>query len=265
MLVYLLTNTHNGKHYVGQTKFPVLSKRWCSSLSNSPNPHLANSIAKYGPEAFDRQILAYASSQEELDLLEQFYIALLRTTDRKYGYNLMAGGRQGPGRHIESVKERIAEGSRRMWARKSPKDRWEFQLATKLRWLSRSEDERLAISHRITQALTGKPKTTPIWNKGLDLPKGRPSPKKGKHYGPQKNPCQNWEPKSEEHRKNISEGLKMYFAKKRLAEKKKPPQSVKQLKPNKTASKPVKRSQSVEPIRSDRLRKRFESLGGCTW
>ena len=256
MIVYALVNQVNGKCYIGQTRGNQLTKRWSRNLTNGPNQHLKAAIDQYGPDQFIRQILAQCDTEAEADNLEKLWISVLQTWDGRYGYNMQFGGRTGPGKHSADIRRRIGESTRKMWDRMSPKDRWEFQLATKLRWLSRTELERLRISRKVSKALTGKPRTVPVWNKGLSPApnRGKPSGKKGRKYGPQKHPCKQWGPKTEEHRKHISEALKMYHKRKKT-EKRKPPQSVK---------KPIK-PESPKPIQNDRLRRRFEELGGCSW
>ena len=156
MIIYLLLNTKNNKTYVGQTKGHELSKRWNRNLSNvKVNQHLTAAIKKYGPEAFTRRILSHASCRAELDLLEKFWIRFFRSDERKYGYNKEEGGIKWSGEHTPEVRHHISEQIKRVWARKSPKERWEFKLAVKLRWLSRTERERKQISQKIAKAHLG--------------------------------------------------------------------------------------------------------------
>ena len=259
MIVYLLHNTVNGKCYVGQTKHHTQSKRWNSSLSNrGVNSHLRRAIDKYGPAAFRRVVLARTLVQQEADALERYFILIHQSTNPKHGYNMMTGGRQGPGRHIEDVKQRISHGSKQMWARKSPKDRWEFQLATKLRWLNRTEEEREKISRNITKALTGKPRTDTVWNKGLKV---------------------GGQPKTEEHRRKIGLGIRRHYQQKRREEvwmrDRKPPTSVKVIPMPKTDRKEpmaIKGLKEIEVTRRQlrEIQKRlnqleFEFKGGCLW
>jgi len=277
MLVYQLMNLTNQKSYIGQTNGYTLTKRWSPSLSNTTNPHLRAAIAKYGPQSFSRRILTYASCQQEADLLERFFILTGQTTNPHFGYNMQLGGRKGPDRHIEDVKERIGRATRRMWARKSPKDRWEFQLATKLRWLCRTEQERQQISQNITKALQGKPRTDTVWNKGISVGKGKPSARKRRKFGPQKNPCKSWKPKSPEHRQHISEALRMHFAQKQQLPPKKPPTGVKgQGRPQPmTYQRETRTAVALREVESAKrqlkqLKDRLDALtfelnGGCSW
>ncbi len=280
--MYLLLNQVNGKAYVGQTRHSTLDKRWSPSLTNCTNPHLRNAIAKYGAGVFRREILASTLIQREADLLEKFFILIYQTTDRRFGYNLQSGGRQGPGRHIEDVKERIREKMKRVWAERSERERWEFQLAAKLRWLSYGEDERERISGNITKSLIGKPRTDTVWNKGLSVNKKKPSARKGRQFGPQRNPCQSWGPKSPEHRQHISEALKMYFARKRELPPKKPcvgtkdagtgyperlarPADRKERRASLALNEVEQAKRQLKEIKERLDALKFELQGGCVW
>jgi group I intron endonuclease len=255
VIIYLLVNQVNRKGYVGQTRQATLSKRWAPSLNNSPNSHLAAAIRKYGANNFTRTVLAHASSQREADVLERFFIGIYQTTDRRFGYNLQAGGRQGPERHIQEVKERIRRQTTLQWASRSPKDRWEFQLATKLRWLSRTEEERNKISENITKALTGKPRTTAPWNKGLKIP---------------------GQPKTDEHRRKIGLGIRRHYEKEVWMTPRKPMGRVIAMPaPTTVDRKPPKAVKGLKEIQETRrqlraIQKRlnqleFEFKGGCAW
>jgi group I intron endonuclease len=112
--VYVHTCTANEKSYVGQTT-QGMAKRWREHVRHSRSPKcvdfrypFARAIRKYGPEAFEHQILAIARSKAELDNLEKVWIILLNT--RENGYNLGAGGEGNPGlSHTEESKAKISK------------------------------------------------------------------------------------------------------------------------------------------------------------
>lgn len=119
-LVYLLTNTNNGKVYVGQTGFS-LDKRWREhlKLSTSDKPrrqYIHNAIQKHGPEAFARTALATGENQGELDRLEQQYIGQFDSANPAKGYNQSTGG--GNGRAGVKISEVTREKLKAAWARK---------------------------------------------------------------------------------------------------------------------------------------------------
>jgi group I intron endonuclease len=102
--IYLITNILNEKAYVGQTKNGV-EFRWSQHLMRTKrrNDALASAIRKYGASAFDRQSLATASSQSELDNLEKVWIILLQTRAPQ-GYNLTSGGNVGTRRNPPTLE-----------------------------------------------------------------------------------------------------------------------------------------------------------------
>ena len=163
MIVYLLTNKVNSKVYVGQHRGFTLSKRWNKKLDNvHVNNHLTGAINKYGAASFSRKIICFATCQQELDLLEQFWIAIYKATDPKHGYNQQSGGRMWRGQYTPRLKQLMSEGVRKAWQRKSKKERWEHAFATKLTWLMRSEHQRKKITtpmHKVPHAATRRPFT----------------------------------------------------------------------------------------------------------
>lgn len=112
MLVYLITNLINGKWYVGQTIRP-LEERWERHIhvgKRDSKYHLYKSIKKYGIENFKIQKIEECDTIEELDYLEQYYIAMLHSNDEIFGYNKTSGG-AGTHSHIctEEQKRQLSE------------------------------------------------------------------------------------------------------------------------------------------------------------
>jgi|HubBroStandDraft_6_1064221.scaffolds.fasta_scaffold489263_1 group I intron endonuclease len=217
MLIYLLLNKRNNKAYVGQHRGFNLSKRWNRTLNNvKVNDHLTAAINKYGAKSFSRKILCFASCQEELDLLEQFWIAVYKSTDPALGYNQQAGGRHWCGHYTPKLRKLIGEATRKAWARKSTKEKWEHSFAIKIKWLMRTERQR----QRITAAIRTRPRTGQVpWNKGMKgQGAGRPSARKGRTFGEQQNPCRKRKPFTEKHKERISKALKRFHKLRRQAE-----------------------------------------------
>lgn len=91
MFVYLITNTINGKRYVGQTKKPldVRRRQHCRS-ANCRRLHQA--ILKHGKDNFVISLICEAPTEELMNEFEQEYIVRYCTMVPN-GYNLTAGGR----------------------------------------------------------------------------------------------------------------------------------------------------------------------------
>ncbi len=91
MVLYLITNKIDGKRYVGQTT-DTIDKRWNQHKSKySCCRYLLNAIKKYGPDFFDKKVLARCVSMEEMNHRETYYIRLFNTLAPN-GYNLNTGG-----------------------------------------------------------------------------------------------------------------------------------------------------------------------------
>ncbi len=101
--IYVLTNCSSGKQYVGQTTLPIRERL---QRRKGYNRHLRKALAN---DEFDMQVLAKATSKEELDNLERGFISTLGT---KYpeGYNIQEGGHNG--KHSEETKRKMSESRR---------------------------------------------------------------------------------------------------------------------------------------------------------
>lgn len=88
MIVYKITNTINGKVYIGQT-INTLEKRFnrhkTDALNNILNTHFARAIRQYGIDAFAAEIIDTAKTQEELTEKEQYWIHFYNSVQE--GYN----------------------------------------------------------------------------------------------------------------------------------------------------------------------------------
>jgi group I intron endonuclease len=95
-LIYLIRNLVNEKVYIGQhkgTNVQARLRRHVIEAKRGSRFVLHNAIRKYGASAFDAYALStYASSQQDLDAQEIFYIGKYRATDRRFGYNILDGG-----------------------------------------------------------------------------------------------------------------------------------------------------------------------------
>ena len=107
--VYKITNTINGKLYVGSSK--DITSRWDQhkrKLNNEThgNPHLQNAWLMYGGENFKFEIIEECSSDIQFER-EQYYLDLLNPFDGN-GYNIVRriSEKYTSDNYIEKVCER---------------------------------------------------------------------------------------------------------------------------------------------------------------
>lgn len=95
-VIYCLTNTTNGKRYVGQTK-TTLQKRWYKhrylALVKHANTRLYAAIRKHGHDAFITSVLqSFNGTQSMADEFESTWIRAFDTMNPEKGYNMTSGG-----------------------------------------------------------------------------------------------------------------------------------------------------------------------------
>lgn len=96
-VIYLVTNTVNGKKYVGQT-CKTLEERWslhCWNAERNTGIYFASAIKKYGPESFLVEQLCLTKGRALANKIESFYIRHFDSMDREKGYNCTSGGDGG--------------------------------------------------------------------------------------------------------------------------------------------------------------------------
>jgi group I intron endonuclease len=110
--IYLITCLANDKIYVGQTVGSLKLRlrnhvshalAYLSGKYKGQDTSLFRAIRKYGKENFSIKTLCSCQSKEELDLMEDLYIASYRSMDKSVGYNLKRGGANG--KHSKEVRE----------------------------------------------------------------------------------------------------------------------------------------------------------------
>lgn len=114
--IYCITNTVNGKQYIGQTRRTVES-RWKQHLRSymKGTNYLYAAMRKYGVECFVvTELVSNVTSAQELDFLESKFIAEYNTLN--FGYNLTSGGEGGYERSA-SYRKRISGSGNHMYGK----------------------------------------------------------------------------------------------------------------------------------------------------
>lgn len=112
MYIYIAINKVNENVYVGQTTKTVEQRKQkhfqeARSESNGTrrkSSYFHNAIRKYGEDAFEFMQLDEASSLEELNEKERFWIEAFHATDSMFGYNLDSGGNNNK-RHSTTIEK----------------------------------------------------------------------------------------------------------------------------------------------------------------
>lgn len=88
MFIYKITNTVNNKIYIGQSIRPIeqrFKRHINDAINNNLDTHFARAIRKYGRDKFIIEQIDVASSQDELNKKEQYWIKYYDTINK--GYN----------------------------------------------------------------------------------------------------------------------------------------------------------------------------------
>lgn len=149
MFIYVITNRINGKTYVGYDTGPVEKmRRWhlhCALKKPKHESKLFNAMLKYGIEQFFVEVVARASTNEELKQLEKDWIKKLNSIQN--GYNIRSGG-QGFGLMSEMTPE---DAAKQLEAMKRGAKR-----ANELRWRNLDADQRKAALEKCHKSYSSK-------------------------------------------------------------------------------------------------------------
>lgn len=121
-IIYKVTNTVNGKLYIGQTRSYEDKKERAASKRLGEHFYSAKkklerciiferAIRKYGKKSFKVETITYCELSS-LNYLEIAYIEIYDTTNRKYGYNISKGGSGLRGYMTEERRKNISKGQK---------------------------------------------------------------------------------------------------------------------------------------------------------
>ena len=165
--IYKITNTVNGKSYIGQTIRDAEKTRIPVHLNGHGNVSIKQAIEKYGKDAFTYEILHDGIIPELLDALESEAIKKFNTVF-PHGYNLTTGG---GGTHSEETRQKISNANkgRTAWNKGKrgilqPSEETCLKISEALTGITRSKETR----RKISEGLKGHPcyKNRTAWNKG---------------------------------------------------------------------------------------------------
>src|ERR1700722_11487271 len=128
-VIYIATNTVNGKKYIGQTIYTMEHRKYAhrrDALNKGSNLLFHKAIRKYGFDVFRWETIVSGLDQDNLDYHEIRFIAKYKTRDPN-GYNLTDGGNGTLGRKgnklSEEHKNKISNGNKGKVRSKETRDK----------------------------------------------------------------------------------------------------------------------------------------------
>lgn len=117
--IYKITNTINGKIYIGKTvnfqkRYTAYKGAFKKEDIRKINPYFLNSIKKYGPENFTFEVVEVCSL-EVLAEKELQWMLHYKSTEQEFGYNLRMDSSTGMVTH-PSTRKKISERVKREYA-----------------------------------------------------------------------------------------------------------------------------------------------------
>ena len=107
--IYVIKNTKTNRLYVGcSTNYHIRMEVHFRNLRGRRHPidEMQEDFNKYGEKAFVSQILRECNNKKEASRLEAFYMSILNTHDRRYGYNYK--DKKGTGWKAEKCRLRMS-------------------------------------------------------------------------------------------------------------------------------------------------------------
>lgn len=124
MYIYKITNTVNGKIYIGQVYNKSIQARFDRHIKEASQNHpmyIDRAIYKYGKNNFIVEQIDTANSLSELNEKEQYWIKFYNSTDKNVGYNLTTGG-EGGNTYLNKTEEERDEIKRKISVANSGKN-----------------------------------------------------------------------------------------------------------------------------------------------
>lgn len=169
--IYKITNTINGKCYIGQTVDPRTRIKKYRTIKCTEQPKIYRALKKYGSESFIFEIFDNASDADTLNFLEETYILCFDSI--KNGYNCKPGGGNRVKHTIETRRKMSLSHKKRGeiygWRKLTEETKRKLSELKKGIPLSEETKQKMAISHmdlefhhteeskqKISKARTGK-------------------------------------------------------------------------------------------------------------
>lgn len=110
MHIYKITNLINNKIYIGQTAQKNPKMRWydhCRNAHTGKKSYLCDSLRKHGIDKFKWEIIDVANTIDELNILEEFWLAHYKAITKVY--NIREAGNNKFHKQESIEKMRVAQ------------------------------------------------------------------------------------------------------------------------------------------------------------
>lgn len=116
MYIYKITNKINNKVYIGQVYNKTIQDRFnrhINSATENSKSYIGRAIYKYGKDNFICECIDTATTLQELNEKEKYWISYYNSTNQNFGYNLTAGG-DGGNTYLCKSEEEMKEIKRKI-------------------------------------------------------------------------------------------------------------------------------------------------------
>ena len=145
--IYKITNTVNGKVYIGQSIH--LRQRIRFHKTYEHNKHLKRAFKKYGLEKFTFEII---KETYDLDFWEKFFIYWYRANNPRYGYNVLKGGDSCPSKN-ERTKKQMSKSIKKFYnSEEGKKLICKIQEKRKITMRTRSKEKQAEVHKNVVDA-----------------------------------------------------------------------------------------------------------------
>jgi len=158
MYIYKFTHISTGRCYIGQT-IQDPNRRRSEHISDSRHTskeyHFHNALRKYGVDSFTFEVIATASTIDELNLLEEKYVKQFDSINN--GFNIRQAG--GNKLHSAESKERMSISQKEAHARRRQEGKDTFTKTRKTagwKWDSTSKKKHSETMTRLGSNYRGK-------------------------------------------------------------------------------------------------------------
>ncbi len=143
--IYKITNSVNGKAYIGQSVYDAEKTRIKNHLGGYGNRYLRNALAKYGRDAFNWEIFHDGILPAFLDSFEIETIEKYKTLYPN-GYNLTTGGNALRGEKNPFYGKRHSEETRQKFKERSRSEEFRRKMSEANKGRKHSEEHRRKLS-----------------------------------------------------------------------------------------------------------------------